>query len=87
METPWNSLDIAEEPSNFLFGVNGDVGLDLRAMDIHAERDFGVATYCDALKYYNFVDEDKCIKSFKDDFKDFITNDEVTSKPFFLMLI
>lgn len=45
-------------------------------MDFHAERDFGVATYCDALKKYHFIEQDKCVRNFNE-FRDFITNDEV----------
>jgi hypothetical protein len=61
--TPWNTEDIGNDISNYLFSTNGP-GLDLRAMDIQTERDFGVATYCDALYEFNLTEN--CVRDFKD---------------------
>lgn len=66
--SPWNTENIGNDISNYLFSTSGP-GLDLRALDIQAERDFGVATYCDAL--YNLNLTSKCVKSFRD-LKDFM---------------
>jgi len=72
LERPWNNDDIANEPSNFLFTANSGPGLDLRAFDIQAERDFGIGTYCDALYFFNVTDGE-CIKKFSD-FMPFISD-------------
>lgn len=68
----WNTENIGSEISNYLFSSNGP-GLDLRALDIQAERDFGVATYCDAIYYLNLTDGE-CVEGFKN-FKDFMTKE------------
>lgn len=59
----WNTETIGNDITNYLFSTHGP-GLDLRALDIQAERDFGVATYCDALNFLNMTK--KCVKSFRD---------------------
>lgn len=66
---------ITFQPSNYLFTSGGKPGLDLRAIDLQTERDFGVGTYCDALYQYNLTGGD-CIKRFSD-FKPFIHGEEV----------
>lgn len=65
LDRPWNTNDIADEPSNYLFTATGDPGLDLRALDFQTERDFGIGTYCEALYYFNFTDG-LCIDKFSD---------------------
>lgn len=64
LKTPWNTGKIGNEISNFLF-TSDSHGLDLRALDIQAERDFGVATYCDAIYHFK-MSEGKCIENFQD---------------------
>jgi hypothetical protein len=55
-----------------MFSSNGGPGLDLRAIDLQTERDFGIGTYCDALYYFNITDGE-CIKRFND-FDPFISD-------------
>lgn len=59
--------------SNYLFSPGNDPGLDLRAIDLQTERDFGIGTYCDALYYFNITDGE-CIKRFSD-FEPFISDE------------
>jgi peroxidase len=61
-----------KQPSNYLFTANGGPGLDLRAIDLQTERDFGIGTYCDALYFFNLT-KGECIKKFSD-FEPFITD-------------
>lgn len=75
----WNTETIGNDISNYLFGSVGP-GLDLRALDIQAERDFGVATYCDALYGMNFTN--KCFEDFRE-FKKFMSKE--VKKVFFLV--
>ena len=72
---PWNSKDIANEPSNYLFTTDGGPGLDLRAMDLQTERDLGIGTYCDALYHFNLT-KGNCIKKFSD-FAEFISEEVI----------
>lgn len=64
LNTPWNTASVGSEMSNYLFSTNAH-GLDLRALDIQAERDFGVASYCDALYYLNLTNGE-CVEGFQD---------------------
>lgn len=57
--------------------MNGDLGLDLRAMDFQAERDFGLGSYCDALKHYNLTNGNKCLRKFQE-LTQFISDNEVS---------
>lgn len=69
--------DSLQKPSNYLFTSDGSPGLDLRALDLQTERDFGIGTYCDALYYFNLT-EGECIKKFSD-FEPYIS-DEVSNE-------
>jgi peroxidase len=67
--SPYNTDEVA----GFLFAGDHYPGIDLRALDIQAERDFGVAGYCEFLHELNLTDG-KCISTFSD-LKGFISEE------------
>lgn len=73
LDRPWNTDKTASQVSNYLFSSDNQPSFDLRAFDIQAERDLGIATYCDALFYFNITNS-RCIKKFSE-FNDFIDVD------------
>lgn len=70
LDVPYNT----DEITDYLFANENYPGIDLKAFDVQAERDFGVGTYCDYLYHFNLTNG-KCIRKFSD-LKSFI-NEEV----------
>jgi peroxidase len=69
LKSPYNTDEIA----GYLFANGHDAGIDLRALDVQAERDFGVAGYCEFLHHFNLTNG-KCVRRFAD-LKDYIDED------------
>lgn len=69
LDSPYNT----DEISGYLFENENFPGIDLRALDLQAERDFGIAGYLEFLHSFD-MSNGKCLRKFSD-LREFINDD------------